>query len=120
MKSEHTQSSSRTPNVTHDEIEIPRRIFVEDMSVGDISVDAVEDTNKEELITEMKRCRKCMFEATDEDELEVHLQNSHGQGSDSNLIELNIETSQTVESSTTYNCDECLFTIRWRNIIRRM
>ena len=71
MKSEHTQSSSRTPNVTHDEIEIPRRIFVEDMSVCDISVDAVEDTNKEELLTEMKRCRKCMFEATDEDELET-------------------------------------------------
>ena len=51
-----------------------------------------------------------MFEATDKDELEVHLQNSHGQGSDSNLSELNIETSRTVESSTTYNCDECLFT----------
>ena len=108
MKSVHTQPSSRNLNVIHDKFEIPQRIL-QDMSVCDISVDTELDTNKE-LLSAMKTCTECIFEASDKNKLEEHLQNTHGQSSDINLSERIIETPQSVGSSSVYNCDECTFT----------
>ena len=110
MKSMHTQQSSRNLNVIHEETEIPHRVLLEDMSVCDISVEDGVDTDKEELLTEIKICRICMFKATNQIELETHLQSSHGEGPDSNLSEDIIETTQGVFCSSVYNCDECPFT----------
>ena len=50
----HTQQSSRNMNVIHDETEIPHRVLLEDMAVCDISVEDGVDTDKEELLTEIK------------------------------------------------------------------
>ena len=109
MKSSHTQQISDDLVVPDNrKRENPPKVLVEDMSVCDISDDdELSEGSVEKLLIETKSYKMCDFEATDEIELQNHIDKSHGHCSSSNLNEHVISVEKPLPL---YKCNECSFT----------
>ena len=108
MKTSHTNSCLEKDGVD-DEASPKEKVLVEDMSVHVVSDD--DNTNNsvsDELLVEEISCLECDFLASDEHELEKHLDESHNKTANSNLSEDN-NIPPVVKPLPLYKCNLCSF-----------